>query len=212
MSHFSPVRIVFFQLIQYLKLTWRHVMIDRKFLFKLTLIMLLGFNLALGQSRNEATDKGASIISGMFSLSSQGGDLYEWEGERFNTFQVTPSLIYFIAPGIGLGADISYERMSQGGDSFTTWGAGPKIGYFIDSGSNTIPFVAGSFNYLDFDDGDNGLRIKLGGGLMIRKGHLGVSVEANYSIDRIKYEFSGMSDSISGNSFGITVGFAGFLH
>lgn len=187
-------------------------MINRKFLFNFVLIMLFGSSMVLGQTRSEATDKGSSIISGMFSYSSQGGDLYAWDDERFNTFQLIPSFFYFVAPGIGLGADISYERMSQGDDSFTTWGAGPKIGYFMDSGSNTIPFVAGGFNYLDMDDGDNGSRIKLGGGLLIRKGHLAVSIEANYNIDRIKFEFGGMSESESGNSFGISVGFAGLLY
>ena len=178
------------------------------------LILLMGFNFAQGQTRSEATDKGAMIVSGAFSFASQGGDLYGgFDDDRLTTIAIIPNLFYFIAPGIGIGGDLSYNRTSQGDFSFTIWGAGPKIGYFIDSGGNTIPFVSGGVNYLSFgddDDSEGGFRFKFGGGILIRKGHMAVSIEAGYILDRFKFE--GASESTTGNTIIIAVGFAGFLY
>ncbi len=114
------------------------------------------------------------LIGGMLSFSSQGGDLYSsqtydpYDGsvvdDRITTIGIIPSLFYFISPGIGFGGDLSYNRMSQGDNSSTTWADGPKIGYFIDSGSNTIPYVGGGVNYLsigDQDNSENGFRLNL---------------------------------------------------
>ncbi len=178
------------------------------------LTLLIGFNTAQGQTRSGATDKGAMLASGVFSFSSQGGDLYGgFANDRLTTLAIIPSLFYFFAPGIGIGGDLSYNRTSQGDNSLTIWGAGPKIGYFIDSGSNTIPFVSGGVNYLSVGDGDDsegGFRFKFGGGILIRKGHMAVSMEAGYVLDRFKFE--GASESTTGNTFAIAVGFAGFLY
>lgn len=183
------------------------------FLFT-TFVILTAFNVVQGQGRSEATDRGAALISGIFSFTSQGGDLYGgFDNDRLTTIAIVPSLFYFVAPGIGIGGDLSYNRVSRGDFSATIWGVGPKIGYFVDSGSNTIPFVAGGINYLsigDDDDSEGGLRFKFGGGILIRKGHMAVSIEVSYVLDRFKFE--GASESTTGNTIAIGVGFAGFLY
>ncbi len=180
------------------------------------LILLMGFSFAQGQARSEATDEGAKIVSGVISFSSQGGDLYtgfDDDDDRLTTIAVVPSLFYFIAPGVGMGGDLAYNRASRGDDSYTVWGAGPKIGYFIDTGGNTIPFVSGGVNYLsvaDEHDSENGFRFKFAGGVLIRKGHFAVAIEAGYILDRFKFE--GASKSTTGNTIVIGAGFAGFLY
>jgi len=169
------------------------------------LILLMGFSFAQGQARSEATDEGAKIVSGVISFSSQGGDLYtgfDDDDDRLTTIAVVPSLFYFIAPGVGMGGDLAYNRASRGDDSYTVWGAGPKIGYFIDTGGNTIPFVSGGVNYLSVADEHDSV--------LIRKGHLAVAIEAGYILDRFKFE--GASKSTTGNTIVIGAGFAGFLY
>jgi hypothetical protein len=178
------------------------------------LVLLMGAGFAQGQTRSEATDTGAALVGGGVSFSSQGGDLYGGsDDDRLTTLAIVPSLFYFVAPGIGIGGNISYDRMSQGDASFTTWGVGPQIGYFMDSGGNAIPFVAGGVNFLSIgnqDDSESGFRFKFGGGVLIRKDHMAVSIEAAYVIDR--YKFEGAEEAITGNTIVIGIGFGGFLY
>ena len=177
-------------------------------------ILIMGYGFAPAQTRSEATDVGATLVSGAFSFSSQGGDLYEnTDDKRYTVVALVPGFFYFVAPGLGIGGDVSYNRESQGDASFTFWGVGPKIGYFIDSGTDAIPFFSGGLNYISFGDGsdsEGGLRFKFGGGVLIRNGHLAVAIEAGYVWDRFKFE--GASEATTGNSIAIGIGLAGFLY
>ena len=185
----------------------------RKIFIITALILLAGFNYADGQARSSATDRGAKLISGAISFTSQGGDLYGgYNNERLNVVSIMPSMFYFVSPGLGIGADLAYDLRYRGSSSYTTLGVGPKIGYFGESGSNLIPFVAGGVSFLTTgsDLGDaNGYRIKFGGGIIIRKGRLGASFEVSYLLD--SYNLEGSSGSTTGNTIIFGVGLAGFL-
>jgi hypothetical protein len=174
----------------------------------------MGSGLAYGQG-SVATSPSAMLLSGTISFSSQGGDLYAGgeDEARLTTLAIIPSLFYFVAPGWGIGGDLSYTRQSQRDESLTIWGAGPKIGYFIDSGSNSIPFLSGGINFLSIgneDDSESGVRFKFGGGVLLRKDHMAVAFEATYLNDRFKFE--GADESTSGNTILVGIGFAGFLY
>jgi hypothetical protein len=184
-----------------------------KIIFIVTVVLLMAIPATAVQMRTAATSKGASLVSGMLSFSSQGGDLYSWEDDRLTTIAIVPSYFYFVAPGMGIGGDISYNRMSQGDHSLTNLGIGPKIGYFIDSGSPSIPYIAGGINYLsigDEDDSESGWRFKFGGGVLIRQGHLAVAIEADYFMDRFTFEEA--DKATTGNAIIVAVGLAGFLY
>jgi hypothetical protein len=171
---------------------------------------LASFSFAYAQG-SEATDKGAFLISGAASFSSQGGDLFEDAGEnRLTTIAIVPSVFYFVIPGLGIGADGTYNRQSQGDAALYTLGIGPKIGYFLDSGSNAIPYIAGGGGYATIGNGESysGYYLKVGGGVMLRKDHLAIAFEAGYLYTSLDIE----GDSYSGNAFTIGVGFAGFLY
>ena len=63
---------------------------------------------------------------------------------------------------------------------------------------------------IDFGgDSETGFGFKVGGGILIRNGHLAVAIEAAYLIERFKFE--GASESTTGNTIAIGVGFAGFF-
>lgn len=177
------------------------------------LILVAGLNPARSQAGSKATARGSKLISGAISFTSQGGDLYEgYNNERLNVVSVMPSLFYFVSPGLGIGADLAYDLRYRGSSSYTTLGVGPKIGYFGETGSNLIPFVAGGVGFLTTgsDLGDtNGYRIKFGGGVIIHKGRLGASFEVSYLLDSYSYE--GSSESITGNTIIFGVGLVGFM-
>ncbi|MEO1263787.1 MAG: hypothetical protein AAFZ15_33575 [Bacteroidota bacterium] len=182
---------------------------------KFTLLTLTALLLQLNYlaAQSPATSKGASIVSGMFSFTSQGGDLYNnFNDDPVNTFMIVPSYYHLVVDKFGVGGDLSFTRTSQGDFSFNTFGFGPKVAYFFDSGNNAIPFAGGGFNYISIGDGDNsegGFAVKLGGGVIVRKGHLGLSIEAGWL--RESYSPDG-GDNISGNTIFIGASFLGFLY
>lgn len=101
---------------------------NRKFFLTAILCVLVGFKFAYGQVRSEATDKGAMLVSGTFSFSSKGGDLYEgFDDDRLTTIAIVPSLFYFISPGLGVGGDLSFNRLYQRDFSAHVLGIGPKV-------------------------------------------------------------------------------------
>lgn len=170
------------------------------------------------QNEPEATRRSALMVGGSASFSSQGGDLYEgFEGDRLVTIDLVPSALYFAANGLGVGADFSFSRVSQGDNSVSVTGVGPRAGYFFESENNWIPFFAGAVNLLSISgelggesDSETGLRLKLMAGVLLRKGHLGVSFEAHYYYDRFKPE--GFEDAITGDTLLLGIGLAGFFY
>lgn len=190
-------------------------MLSKNFLI-VVIALLIGANLVHGQGRSAATKTGAQLISGTFSFSSQGGDLYMGSSdERITTISVIPGWLYYVAPGFGIGGDLTYQRISVGEFSLTQWGIGPKLGYFVESENNAIPFVAAAVNYLaisesEEDYSDTGFSIKGGGGVMFRKDHLAVSFEAGYIFEQLKV--GEMDETETGNTIFIALGLAGFLY
>ena len=183
----------------------------QKFTFLALVALFFQMNHLAAQS--PATSKGASVISGMFSFTSQGGDLYsDFNDDPANTFIFSPSYYHLIVDKLGVGGDLTFNRTSQGDFSFNTFGIGPKVAYFFDSGSNTIPFAGGGVNYIsvgDGDDSDGGFAVKLGGGVIVRKGHLGLSIEAGWL--RESYSPDG-GDNIAGSTIFVGASFLGFLY
>lgn len=168
-----------------------------------TLILCAGLAPLHSQDRSDATDVGAVLASGTVAVSSQGRD----SGDRLNIFALGTGLFTFVSPGLGLGGDLTFTTMSRGGSSSTSYGIGPKLGYFFDSGERTIPFIGAGISYLGatstHGSSDGAIRAKLGAGLLFRQDHLGIIVEAAYLMD--EYENS------SSNIFLINVGFAGLF-
>ena len=107
------------------------------------------------EQRSEATSRGAALISGIFSFSSQGGDLYGGDADRFVTSTIQPNFLVFIFPGVGIGGEVSSFYQASDDASFTSLAIGPKVGYFFDSGSAVIPFITGGVSYLSLSDNDD---------------------------------------------------------
>ncbi len=172
----------------------------------LALLLLFAVTPAQGQTHSDATREGAVLLAGGFAFSSQG---YEHSDDRSTIVSIVPSVLAFVSPGFGLGADVSLSYIELvGSSSQTAIAIGPKAAYFFDSGSSTIPFLGAGAGYLSSFRGSGraytGYRLKIGGGLMLRKDHLGCIIEADYVLDTV--------EDVSSNTIMLTLGFAGLLY
>lgn len=165
------------------------------------------------QSAREATKKGSVLISGTASFASQGGELYEFNAERFYRLSLSPSLLYFVMPGFGVGLDFNFSRLGRAGESLVSTGIGPQAGLFFEINGGVIPFIGGGVSHLSVgsdDERDWGVGFNLGVGAFIRKGHLAAGIEVNYVFERFKPE--GFAGAITGNTILVGIGLAGFLY
>jgi hypothetical protein len=170
------------------------------------------------------TDKRSQIVSGGFSFSSAGGDLYQSGDDRLTVIELSPSIGYFVIPGLAIGGKFVLERTSLGEGSLTSWGIGPHIVYFVGADKprarikGTIyPYLGAAFLYNrttyksgGWDSTASGTMISFGAGVLrMLSNAVGLFGEANYQIENVKPE---SGDSESGNTFNIAAGFTVFLY
>lgn len=172
------------------------------------------------------TDKGSKIVSGGFTFSTAGGDLYESEdGDRQVLIQFNPSVDYFVIPGLALGGKFLLEYFLDGEYSLDTWGIGPRIVFFLGGNQprstikgTTYPYLSASFFYTHstFSFGEvaevtsSGHTIGIGGGVLYMLSNaVGLFGEADYQVESMNPE---RGDSVGGNKFNIIAGFSVFLY
>jgi hypothetical protein len=178
-------------------------------------ILLLLFSATFAISQDYAVDKGAFILSGTGSFTSQGGDLYkDFEGNRLSTFSLTSAADYFVVRNVFIGAGITYTRMSQGEDSMSTVGIGPTVGYaFGKAEGKSYPYIATGIQFYSVGADDEtipGTNIFIGAGMILSiKEHLGLVLEIGYNFQKLKHE--DWAESESGNAFIISIGIAGLI-
>jgi len=178
-------------------------------------------------SQSFPIDKGSKILSGSFSFSSAGGDLYE-DQEDNNNVTLTLNAAYgvFASKGLNIGGKIIFVNSSQGDDNYREIGIGPSISYFFgDEPSKLYPFIVASFiysnenyktKYLDYYGAEStysntvtGYSISLGGGLCYMVSDaVGVFSEAGYQSDNL----SNGDNSASGTKIYLNVGISAFIY
>lgn len=173
-------------------------------------------------SQSPATAKGAGLVTVDFSFLSQGGDLYfDGDDNRQNLLLISPNYLHFLADRFAVGGGFAWSRQTQGDVSINSFAIGPSVGYYFDSGSSAIPYLGASLAYatskVDFGSGLGDLESKatgtaysFGGGILVRKGHLGFTFETGFVGENLKNQDS--DERIRGNSLYFTVGIVGLLH
>jgi hypothetical protein len=165
-------------------------------------------------------DKGAILLAGMGSFSSQGGELFEdLDNNRLITVNLTPALSYFITKGFFVGGSLEFANQSQGDISINGIGIGPHVGYaFGNSVSTVFPYFDVGLRYysmsIDYDStGDSnasGTDIFFGFGMIVPiKNHIGLSFEGGYHMIDLKDRDTDTSSA--GNIFAIAVGVVGLI-
>ena len=159
-----------------------------------------------------AIDKGVMIVDGSAGYVSEGGDLRG--DDRETTIFINPHLGYFIIPHVAIGASVNFEKWSKGDHSRTEYGIGPAAAYYLgDQNSKIYPFIRGAFLYKSssnaFDYTKTEIHLSGGAAFMIAK-NVAITGGVFYMIESQKND--GADDSISGNTFGVRFGIAGFVY
>ena len=183
--------------------------------FTLALLLILP---ALLVAQEYAVDKGSMLVGGEAGFAMMGGDLYkDFDDNKMTVMTISPTLMYFIAPGLGIGADVEFTKMSQGDMSSTTMGVGPGIAYFIGNASSTMyPYLSASYIFgsekVKYDNDEAKVttaNIVFRGGIMFMVAKTtGIGIAAFYSMDSGKHEDY---DAVKGNVMGVGVTFASFI-
>ncbi|UCD64943.1 MAG: hypothetical protein JSW34_05800 [Candidatus Zixiibacteriota bacterium] len=122
----------------------------------LTLLVSLLLLATVATAAENPVDKGSFILEGSAFFMSQGGDFYEnLEGDGQTTIAFMPSLGYFVAPSILIGAEFEFESWKWGDDWKENYFAiGPVVGYYFnmdqartEARGAVYPFIKGFFMY-----------------------------------------------------------------
>ncbi len=158
--------------------------------------------------------KGSALISGNVSLTNQSGDL-----AHATTTTVSPSILYFVSKGFGLGIDGAFTNTSNADERAVA--VGPKLAYFIGGPqSKLFPYLGASVLYINlsaYDANASGYAINFNGGICPLIGKNGcATIEVGYTLENITiegyYEGIQWSSSVSGSmlSLGIGIGIFAF--
>ena len=187
----------------------------------LALLFLLPVSLL---AQEYAIDKGSINVGGTAGFEKRSGDLYADEDESLTIISLNPNLLYFIAPNLGIGVEILYDKLSVEDESLSMFGIGPRAAYFIGSEESKVyPFIGASFFYAKV--GEDGMMTTdrqifwsegtsmgitpFGGVLFMLSKSVGMSIEAFYRMDSFKEK--GEDKAEDGNRFGVRIGIAGFI-
>ncbi len=121
---------------------------------KKTLIAMLVLLMAASAFAANPVAKGMLYMDGAWTgnFAIAGGDLNKDADDESQTYlQLNPSLGYFLADGIAIGATVMFESWKQGDYKTNGFGAGPKIMWFPTAKNadepkgKLLPFLSGSF-------------------------------------------------------------------
>ena len=179
---------------------------------KLT-VVVLAMCLALPvfvSAQENPVDKGAMMIGGSAGFNISGGKLNEDpDGKKSTSFWISPGALYFVMPGLGVGADFNFSKWSQGEHSSTNFGIGPTVAYFLGTG-NLLPFISASYLYSsntykaspETKTTYTVIALRLGVMKMLNS-KVGLFARASYNLESEKYE---KMDAVKGNKMGIDFG------
>lgn len=140
----------------------------QKFLImkKLTLIAALAFfgtaNAQTETATTLPTAKGNWIIGGSTNLgfnsnkaTQKSGD-YSVDGQKTTTFNVTPTVGYFVIDNLAVGLNLGYEVQKQDASydfnqtaklTNTVFSVIPSVTYFIEADSKAFPYISAGAGY-----------------------------------------------------------------
>lgn len=185
------------------------------------LAALLAFAIAAfpqdARAQDYLTDEGVTRLGGALSFTTQGGDYYApGENDRLTTVNLNPSVQYFLAPGLAVGADALLEYQAQNDVSLRIFSIGPSASYFF-GGADTraYPFLSVNPLYTNIgrneDSSINGFGVvgSIGGAFQIAR-NVAITAEGFYEYESFSTE--GADERVSGNTFGLRVGVSAFLY
>ena len=177
-------------------------------------------------AQSYAIDKGSLSLGGTGGFSTSKASSGNTEGDRVTTIQVSPSFLYFISPGLGVGASAALGRESSDGYTTVNLGIGPRATYYFGRGErNVYPYLGATVGVhhgnTDSDNGDsssNTLRLEGNGGLLVMLSRaVGMNVELSFETTNASREMTTATGAtvelpeVDSNRFGLAVGFTAFI-
>jgi hypothetical protein len=162
------------------------------------------------EAQSYALDRGSLAVAGQASFTSSRSDGVD--GRR-TSYGLSPSVLYFVRPGLALGASASVGHTSFDGSSATAWTLGPTATlYFGREAAEFHPFVTATvgLGHSSFDtpvdeESVSHTRVRVGVGVLklLTEG-VGVHGQAGY--ERLSYggDGDGWDDNI-GLAFGFSI-------
>jgi hypothetical protein len=157
------------------------------------------------QAQEHATDRGSYIFGGSAGLSSHKAG----ESSRSTYMHMSPSVQYFVQPGLAIGGTLSLAHARYDAASMTTYGAGPTVSYYLGDGSQSLrPYLSGRTIYAGVS-GSSGHALTYGG----KAGVLylftrSVGLDASLFYDAWSQRGSGFTSR--SDAFGVALGFSAF--
>ncbi len=108
------------------------------------ILILLSWSTGLSTlfAQSPATVRGASIITGGFSFTSQGGDLYGFNDERLNSLTFTPTYLVFVADRFAVGANWRSHAFGEANSHLLYWVLARGWDIFLTLAPTSFPFLA----------------------------------------------------------------------
>jgi hypothetical protein len=181
------------------------------------ILILMAFLSPCLYSGEYSVDKGSFMLSGNVSLSSALGDANSRSiSERLH---LSPSFTYFGVRNVGVGIELTFERIDFYDYDIKALAVGPGITYYI-GGMNrgSYPFISAAFQGLFYDvkrpytdDDGHGFQIKFGLGYldMVTK-HVAFTVNLEYLLQHIS-SHGPLFGGESGHALGLRIGLNYFI-
>lgn len=172
----------------------------------MTVLVALLPRIASGQE--SPTGAGGVLLGGSVAVSSLSDD-----EDRQTTLQADPRVMFFVVPGLAMGADVPITFQDYGGQSVSAIGIGPRIAYFFGGPeAKAYPFIGvnGGFTQYRWDLGGSSESDSqtyfggFGGAVWMLRHNVGVSTEVYYARQEM--------NDITLNDVGLMMGFSVFLY
>jgi hypothetical protein len=183
--------------------------------------VLLAFAIAPGllQAQGYAVDKGSVNVGGTASFVSSKADVADVSQPRITTLSLAPHLLFFVAPGLAVGGEAMFGRVSSDGNSTTQYGIGPAINYYFGhEDRNWYPFVGASARVSHLNGNGNlgsdfrDLRASAGL-LFLLSRSVGINSEFYLSRTHTTFESPVTLEELDSNTsaFGLAIGISAFI-
>jgi hypothetical protein len=159
-----------------------------------------------------AVDRGSVLVGGSAGFTSSATEVNgQGGGDRLTSFSLTPELLFFLAPGLAIGGELTFARTSQGDDSFTAYGIGPAATYFFGATEERpwYPYAGASVQLLwessgaDDDPTSRAYRAAVGGLFMLSSA-VGLNAELFYRLSTRENDAFEVDTDTFGLAFGIS--------
>ncbi|MNK09122.1 hypothetical protein D3C87_270720 [compost metagenome] len=190
------------------------------------IILLLTLAAGLNVAANAQTEKGKWLVSGStnvgfnsvstkYKANDQSAD-----GPKVNTFNVSPSVGYFVVNNLSIGLGLDYNNTStkEVGDdrmSSSTFTVMPTATYFFTKNTSVKPYLGAGAGFAAYKEkygsvsqSNNGFAWGVEGGLAYFISPK-IAVDLGLGYGQVSVKESGVT--INANTFGAKVGFSLFL-